>query len=57
MASTSSPSSSAGRRRKASFVDADVKQIAQSYQAGGAVAMSVLTEEDYFSGSIDDLRL
>ena len=33
-----------------------MKQIAQSYEAGGAVAMSVLTEEDYFSGSIDDLR-
>ena len=36
--------------------DADVKQIAQSYETGGAVAMSVLTEEDYFSGSLDDLR-
>jgi indole-3-glycerol phosphate synthase len=36
--------------------DADLKRIAQSYQAGGAVAMSVLTEEDYFSGSLDDLR-
>ena len=36
--------------------DADLKQIANSYQAGGAVAMSVLTEEDYFAGSLDDLR-
>jgi indole-3-glycerol phosphate synthase len=36
--------------------NADLKQTAQSYQAGGAVAMSVLTEEDYFSGSLDDLR-
>lgn len=30
--------------------------IARAYQAGGAVAMSVLTEEDYFSGSLDDLK-
>ncbi|HEU4833453.1 MAG TPA: indole-3-glycerol phosphate synthase TrpC, partial [Pyrinomonadaceae bacterium] len=31
-------------------------EIARAYEAGGAVAMSVLTEEDYFSGSLDDLR-
>jgi indole-3-glycerol phosphate synthase len=30
--------------------------IARAYQAGGAVAMSVLTEEDYFAGSLEDLR-
>jgi indole-3-glycerol phosphate synthase len=36
--------------------DADLIEIARSYQAGGAVAMSVLTEEDYFAGSLDDLR-
>jgi indole-3-glycerol phosphate synthase len=36
--------------------DADLWQITQSYQDGGAVAMSVLTEQDYFSGSLDDLR-
>lgn len=35
---------------------ADLKQIAKSYHAGGAAAISVLTEEDYFSGSLDDLR-
>lgn len=31
-------------------------EIASAYKAGGAVAMSVLTEEDYFAGSLDDLR-
>jgi indole-3-glycerol phosphate synthase len=36
--------------------DADLKQIVRSYEAGGATAISVLTEEDYFSGSLDDLR-
>jgi indole-3-glycerol phosphate synthase len=30
--------------------------IARLYEAGGAVAMSVLTEEDHFNGSLDDLR-
>jgi len=35
---------------------ADPIDIARAYQAGGAVAMSVLTEEDYFAGSLDDLR-
>jgi indole-3-glycerol phosphate synthase len=38
-------------------VDADLEQIVKSYKAGGATAISVLTEEDYFSGSLDDLRL
>ncbi len=37
-------------------VDADLRQIVTSYEAGGASALSVLTEEDYFSGSLDDLR-
>jgi len=37
--------------------DADVFQIVKSYQAGGAAAISVLTEEDYFSGSLEDLRV
>ncbi len=31
-------------------------EIARAYQAGGAAAISVLTEEDYFRGSLDDLR-
>lgn len=36
--------------------DADLRQIVKSYEAGGAAAISVLTEEDYFSGTLDDLR-
>ena len=37
--------------------DADVAEIACAYQRGGAAAISVLTEEDHFQGSLDDLRL
>lgn len=33
-----------------------VQEIAGAYCRGGAVAVSVLTEEDYFRGSLDDLR-
>lgn len=36
--------------------DADLNEVVQNYAAGGAAAISVLTEEDYFSGSLDDLR-
>ena len=36
--------------------DANLDEIVKSYEAGGAVAISVLTEEDYFDGSLDDLR-
>jgi len=36
--------------------DCDVTSIATAYENGGACAMSVLTEEDYFNGSLDDLR-
>jgi indole-3-glycerol phosphate synthase len=36
--------------------DVDAASLARSYEAGGAVAISVLTEEDYFSGSLDDLE-
>mgnify|MGYP003701056429 CR=1 FL=1 len=36
--------------------DAGPAQIALAYEAGGAAAISVLTEEDRFQGSLDDLR-
>jgi len=36
--------------------NADAATIARSYQTAGAVAISVLTEENYFAGSLDDLR-
>jgi indole-3-glycerol phosphate synthase len=36
--------------------EANLTEIVQSYESGGAVAISVLTEEDYFDGSLDDLR-
>jgi indole-3-glycerol phosphate synthase len=45
-----SPSAGALRPR------ADVGQIARAYEDAGAVAMSVLTEEDSFDGSLADLR-
>jgi indole-3-glycerol phosphate synthase len=35
---------------------ADAVEIARQYQRGGAAAISVLTEPDYFDGSLDDLR-
>ncbi len=34
----------------------DVVGIARAYEAGGAAALSVLTEEDRFLGSLDDLK-
>src|SRR5262245_16661186 len=37
--------------------DADPVEIARDYQTAGAVAISVLTEENYFDGSLDDLRV
>lgn len=35
--------------------DIDPAAVAQSYQAGGAAAISILTEEDHFYGSLNDL--
>ncbi|MCD8378130.1 MAG: indole-3-glycerol phosphate synthase TrpC [Candidatus Gastranaerophilales bacterium] len=37
--------------------DADIVKIAGGYIQNGASLISVLTETDYFSGSIDDLKL
>jgi indole-3-glycerol phosphate synthase len=36
--------------------DAAIGQMVALYQAGGARAISVLTEPEYFKGSLDDLR-
>ena len=36
--------------------DFDPVNIARNYTANGAAAISVLTEEDFFAGSLDDLR-
>ena len=35
---------------------ADPSEIARDYASAGAAAISVLTEEDYFDGSLEDLR-
>lgn len=35
----------------------DVAELAQSYEQAGAGAVSVLTDEKYFKGSLDDLKL
>lgn len=34
----------------------DVAEVARKYETGGACAISVLTEEDRFGGSLEDLR-
>jgi indole-3-glycerol phosphate synthase len=36
--------------------DVSASEVARLYESGGAAAMSVLTEEDYFRGSLEDLR-
>ncbi len=36
--------------------DLSVREVARAYEAGGAAAISVLTEEDFFNGSLSDLR-
>ena len=35
---------------------ADPATMTQAYQSAGAAAVSILTEQDYFAGSLDDLR-
>ena len=36
--------------------DVSATEMARLYERGGAAAISVLTEEDYFDGSLEDLR-
>ncbi|MBN1632234.1 MAG: indole-3-glycerol phosphate synthase TrpC [Thermoleophilia bacterium] len=36
--------------------DLDVGEVVRAYEANGARAVSVLTEQDHFQGSLDDLR-
>jgi indole-3-glycerol phosphate synthase len=36
--------------------EADAARIARSYESAGAAAISVLTEEDFFAGTLGDLR-
>ncbi len=36
--------------------DATLAEVVQAYERGGAAALSVLTEEENFAGSLDDLR-
>jgi len=36
--------------------NASVTEIVQAYERGGAAALSILTEEDHFGGSLEDLK-
>ena len=38
------------------FPDAKVAEVAPAYETGGAAACSVLTDLDFFGGSLDDLK-
>src|SRR5262245_7966466 len=37
--------------------DFDPAQVARQYQQGGAAALSVLTDREFFEGSLDDLTI
>src|SRR6267378_4005374 len=37
--------------------DVDPAALGRAYERGGAIAISILTEEDHFQGSLDDLRV
>ena len=43
-------------RRARSAAGADVAEQVGAYERGGAAALSILTEEAHFGGSLDDLR-
>ncbi len=38
------------------FPDASVKKMVRAYDAGGASALSILTDQEFFKGSLADLR-